>query len=118
MKLEVVRRESEGRIAHLGGAANELLGKIDSPGERIRCSDRFVDVPEDFGERPRVVRGTSQRDRLLGKRATHAKVRVPREFQRLDREQSRAARVIRRVIELDRPLDRRKPLCVDLTERA
>ena len=111
---EILKR----RIAHLGGAANELLDKTDSPGERIRYSDRLVDVPEDFGQRPRVVRGTSQRDRLLGERTTHVKVRVPLEFQRLDREQSRAARAIRRVVELDRPLDRRKPLGVDLTERA
>jgi hypothetical protein len=116
VKVDVVRPESEGRIAHLGRAANELLGKTDSPGERIRCSDRLLDVPEDFGERPRVPSGTSKRDRLLGERATPAEVRVPLEFQRLDREQSGAAPTIRWIVELDRPLDRCEPLCVDLTE--
>ena len=41
VELDVVRRVSEGRITNLGGAANELLDKTDSPGERIRYSDRL-----------------------------------------------------------------------------
>ncbi len=73
---------------------------------------------ENLGKRPVIPCLSSQRDRFVGERPATPEVRVPRELHRLEREQACPAARVRRVVKLDRSLDRGEPLLVGLADHA
>src|SRR4029077_3774124 len=113
-----MRPELECRIAKLLRATREFLNEWHSqvePATRVVSSIREL---QDLTQRLEIVRAAGQRERLLSEPPAPLDVRVVAQFHRLYREQARAARLSRSVVEFDRPLDGSKALLVHLTAEA
>ena len=87
-------------------------------GERVRRPGGVAAAREHLRERPRIGRLAGERDRLVGQRLAPGALRFERQLLGQQRQQPRVAGRLRRVVELECPLDRRDPLQIDAAESA
>ena len=101
------------QIPHLRDQRAQLANLLGPRGERVRRPDGVAGAFEHRRERPRIGRLAGERDRLIGQRTAPGALRFERQLLGQQRQQPRVAGRLRRVVELERPLERRDPLQID-----
>ena len=112
------QRNSTCRSCTCGTIALSSRTCSDRLGERVRRPGGVDGAFERRRERPRIGRLAGERNRLVAQRTAPGVVRCERQLLGQQRQQPRVAGRLRRVVELERPLDGRDPLRVDRTESA